>query len=683
MNTNEVLTEKLEAIDSYLERGWHLIPLHGVTEDGICRCYEAEKCKSPGKHSVGKWKTCSNHIQNKDHAHRVWTLNPDYNVGIATGTCSGIWVIDVDVDNGKQGMESLEKLMVNGGQLLYQTLVHTTGSGGFHFILEMPADGSEITNATSGFEEIYPGIDLRGTGGLIVAPPSESNKGPYDVYLSNDVDTPRASLLEQIRVGRKSRLTEVETAPEQAYDELPAQVQQMCNAYARKALQSELQRFTDEYGCDNWDKRANEIAFNCFLISNAPWNDLENGYISKTYSDYEIHNSGVVNALFEAGFRGGDSNWNDERLAKCILSAYESVVKVGKDPKPMPQKAQELLNQLNNAAPQQSTLTNGKVSWGKAYNFDPSTIKWLPGGFAREGDYMTIIGDGKVGKSVFCHDWAWKMATGQEFLGETMDNATPVLYLDRENPEQIFIDHFRSYGATEDTMGLLDFRSFPEFRGLDTPEGGTYFVQMVKDTGAKVVFIDTISRFVEGPENDNDTWLAVYRNTIVPLRAYDQTITVVRIDHFGKDKAKGGRGGSSKTQDVDSVYEMKKTQGGGFVLERTHTRSGLGPETLEFNRTGRALNDRWAEGETSHVLKPKWTVGKNTAVDKTEPAAMAAFLDEQCIPDGEKGWGVRKTREFLQQHGYKGATAKMDEVQSRRKERPEYDMVCPVDCEHR
>lgn len=680
MSTENALDAKLEAIDSYLERGWHLIPLHGVTEDGVCRCYEAEKCKSPGKHPVGKWKTCAGHIATKDHAHRVWGLNPDYNVGIATGQCSGIWVIDVDVKGGKKGMESLERLMWDSGQQLFQSLVNLTGSGGYHIFLSMPEDG-DITNATSGFATVYPDIDIRGTGGLVVAPPSESDLGAYDVYMDNEIDAPRAKLLEKIRIGR-TKVVEITHTPEQEFDNLPQNVQQMTNAYARKGVQNELDRFKSEYSSSNWDNKANEIAFNALLTSNSPWNDLTNGFIAKdSYGNYEISQTGVVAQLFESGFRGGDNNWDDERLAKCILSAYETVVGEGRT-KPMPPKAQEELDKANK--PVTSTFTNGKVNWGKAYNFDPSTVKWLPGGFAREGDYLTMIGDGKVGKSVFCHDWAWKMATGQEFLGESMDNAVPVLYLDRENPEQIFIDHFRSYGATEETMGLLDFRSFPEFAGLDTKEGGEYFVQMVKDTGAKVVFIDTISRFVEGPENENDTWLAVYRNTIVPLRAYDQSITVVRIDHFGKDKSKGGRGGSSKTQDVDSVYEMKKTQGGGFVLERTHTRSGLGPETLEFNRTGRALNDRWAEGETSHVLKPKWTVRGNTdVVDLHSLDDMIAHLDEKCVPDGENGASLRAAQEILKAKGFKGSTQKLQEAQRLRKDREDYDMVCPMNCDQR
>lgn len=677
---NALLNDKLEAVDAYLDRGWHLVPLHGVNEDGVCRCYEAEKCKNPGKHPVGKWKTCAGHIQNKDHARRVWGQNPDYNVGIITGQCSGVFVLDIDVDKGKQGAESVQKLMNDTGQHLFQSLTHITGSGGYHVFLQMP-EGVEITNATAGFSDLYPDIDIRGTGGLVVAPPSESNKGPYDVYFDNSVDAPKDKLVQVLCV-RRARVTATTDVPEQEYDTLPESIQDMCDTYAEKAVAVELQRFRDEYTQTNWDIRSNEIAFNCFLLSNAAWNSLENGYIGKdAYGNYEISDSGMAADLFEAGFRGGDSEWDEERLAKCILSAYESVVKVGKDPRPMPRKAQEALDRLN--APS-GGFSNSSVDWEAAFSFDPSTIKWLPGGFAREGDYLTMIGDGKVGKSVFCHDWAWRLATGQEFLGESAGEAISVLYLDRENPLQIFVDHFRSYGATPQTMGLLDFRTFPEMAGLDTPEGGKQFVEMVIESGAKVVFIDTISRFISGPENDNDTWLNVYRNTIVPLRGHDTTITVVRIDHFGKDKAKGGRGGSSKEQDVDSVYEMKKTQGGGFVLERTHTRSGLGPETVEFNRTGRALNDRWAEGETSHVLKPKWTVRGNTDVlDLHSTDAMVAHLDELCLPDGERGASLRTAREILKAKGFKGATEKLDLAQKLRKERADYDMVCPLDCEKR
>lgn len=59
-----------------------------------------------------------------------------------------------------------------------------------------------------------------------------------------------------------------------------------------------------------------------------------------------------------------------------------------------------------------------------------------------------------------------------------------------------------------------------------------------------MVVIDTISRAVGGEENDNDTWLNFYQYT--GLRLKQAKVSVIRLDHTGKDLTEGERGGSAK-----------------------------------------------------------------------------------------------------------------------------------------
>ncbi len=56
-----------------------------------------------------------------------WEYQPDANVGIACGECSGITVLDVDKDHG--GYDSLSELLGKYGRLP-DTPVAKTGSGG-------------------------------------------------------------------------------------------------------------------------------------------------------------------------------------------------------------------------------------------------------------------------------------------------------------------------------------------------------------------------------------------------------------------------------------------------------------------------------------------------------------------------------------------------------------------------
>jgi putative DNA primase/helicase len=89
------------------------------------------------------------------------------NIGVDCGK-SGLVVIDLDVDDDKDGMEAWEELKEQHGFEDSEALVTSTGGGGKHLIFKDPS-GGQIGNSTG---ELGPGIDVRGNGGCIVAPPS-------------------------------------------------------------------------------------------------------------------------------------------------------------------------------------------------------------------------------------------------------------------------------------------------------------------------------------------------------------------------------------------------------------------------------------------------------------------------------------------------------------------------------
>lgn len=88
---------------------------------------------------------------------------PDANIGIACGIPSGIMVIDVDPRNG--GPDSLAKL-ASKGQILTPCPRARTGNGGWHYIYRYQPG---IINSKS---KLGPGVDIKTTGGYIVAAPS-------------------------------------------------------------------------------------------------------------------------------------------------------------------------------------------------------------------------------------------------------------------------------------------------------------------------------------------------------------------------------------------------------------------------------------------------------------------------------------------------------------------------------
>lgn len=96
-----------------------------------------------------------------------WALNPKHNVGIATGSPSrGLVVIDFDVDpdKGEDGYETLRTWEREHGELP-ETVTAITGRGGIHYYYRCNTPIACSVNAELG-------VDIRGDGGFVVAPPS-------------------------------------------------------------------------------------------------------------------------------------------------------------------------------------------------------------------------------------------------------------------------------------------------------------------------------------------------------------------------------------------------------------------------------------------------------------------------------------------------------------------------------
>ncbi|MDJ1137901.1 AAA family ATPase [Streptomyces iconiensis] len=312
-------------------------------------------------------------------------------------------------------------------------------------------------------------------------------------------------------------------------------------------------------------------------------------------------------------------------------------------------------------------LTTALLDWPSFFATDFDTVQLLPGRLLAPGQQITLIGDGKAGKSLFTQEWCWRMATGQSFLGDKPQDPIPVLYVDAENGQEQIQERFRSYGAGPETMGLLRYASFPHIRPLDTAAGGADLLALAQTAGAQVVVLDTVSRFISGEENSSDTWLALYRHTLLPLKRAG--IASVRLDHFGKDSTRGGRGSSAKTQDVDHVWELSGQGGGTLVLKRTHTRTGIGADHFTILRRALRDGDAWRAGGTQHVLmtwEDEPTSGLAAVPGTVEH--IVASLDAAGIPDGA---GNRVVRQALAERQIPGGSDKIAEAVRRRKARTE------------
>jgi hypothetical protein len=151
----------LEAALLYASKGWKVFPCHTI-RNGRCGCSSAD-CTSPGKHPMVQGGVYAG-TDDRDKIVTWWTRWPEANVGVATGMASGFVVLDVDADKG--GYESLAEMIKDNGPLPDHLAASNTGGGGKHILFKHP--GVQVGNKT----KIAPGLDIRGDGGYIIAPPS-------------------------------------------------------------------------------------------------------------------------------------------------------------------------------------------------------------------------------------------------------------------------------------------------------------------------------------------------------------------------------------------------------------------------------------------------------------------------------------------------------------------------------
>ncbi len=114
-----------------------------------------------------------------------WRQWPDAGIGLPTGERTELVVLDIDPRHG--GRVALQQLQRRYGPLP-PTCFTRTGGGGLHLLFAYPSDTcgrGRIPNATclGGFA----GIDLRASGGYIVAPPSRHACGAHYLWLRDGV----------------------------------------------------------------------------------------------------------------------------------------------------------------------------------------------------------------------------------------------------------------------------------------------------------------------------------------------------------------------------------------------------------------------------------------------------------------------------------------------------------------
>ena len=203
-------------------RGWYIFPVEPGGKKPLCKWRDA----SAQAEGIAR-------LEFTRHAHG----GEFPNIGLDCGK-SGLVVIDLDRHaDGPDGLAAWELLKTEHGIDDSGALVAETPSGGRHLIFADPT-GGKIRNSAG---KLAPGVDVRASGGYIVAPPSRNGRGGGWRWLRGDG---KPGELPQEVVGLLWAKPEPSHAPERPQEAASEQTapkgDKRASSYALAALESEI-----------------------------------------------------------------------------------------------------------------------------------------------------------------------------------------------------------------------------------------------------------------------------------------------------------------------------------------------------------------------------------------------------------------------------------------------------------
>jgi len=168
-------TSFLTSAIAYAERGWRVFPC-------------IKKAKTP---YIAHWPDRA--TSDPEQIREFWDIFPEANVGLVTGRTSGIFVVDIDGEEGDKSLLSIQQASYIPDTLRVKT------ARGWHLFFQYPPTG-EVRNSAG---QLGTGLDVRGEGGYVIAPPSVHPSGHVYTFAKSDESVAEAPdwLLSRITVG--------------------------------------------------------------------------------------------------------------------------------------------------------------------------------------------------------------------------------------------------------------------------------------------------------------------------------------------------------------------------------------------------------------------------------------------------------------------------------------------------
>jgi archaellum biogenesis ATPase FlaH len=483
----------------------------------------------------------------------------DCGLGIATGEFRNRYLVVIDIDDRPEfsGSDTLKDLEQLHGELP-NTVEVITGSGGRHiyFLTDQP-----IRNEASG--KLGQGIDVRGIGGQVLAPPTVHPNGrTYEWVEGKSIaNTPPADMpLWMVLI-----LTEKQT------DDIPMTYESTTNILTEEGPASRYCAATtwpELLRQDGWTQAHTDRSGETHWVR--PGKDIREGTSATTgwqgKDILKVFTTSITGLPAGAYTRFGYTaamhhNGDRSAFAKKLLQEGNALI-----PVEQPTKTDNIL-----------------INWQEFWTQSFPEEDWLIKPLIPRNQLVVIFAPGGTGKSLLALYIAAGLATGRNIFG-IEHQPISVLYMDYEMQQAQLYERLTAMGYNKDTdLTRLHYASLPPIASLDTPEGAKEVCDLARACQAELVIIDTFSRAVEGAENDADTVRNFYRWTALKLKTEGRSL--LRIDHAGKDLKKGARGTSAKNDDVDLVWQMTRAGDEVRLVPTKKRHTWINPVDLQVRKT--------------------------------------------------------------------------------------------------
>ena len=458
-----------------------------------------------------------------------------FGLGVVTGAISGVVVLDCD------NTEALDYAL--GAGLDSPLQVATTR--GAHLYFKHP--GTTVSNKVGGHGKDWPnikGLDLRGDGGLVVAPPTvkfDENGGIKHVYqwshsgaiewvvLGGIVAWPGITVSEPVSNGewdfRSLKLDAVRTYGENVWSQAAEKVAEL----GRKMVEGDgrnnwLATYVGECVADGMDETQVRVAVEQF----------QQEFFGTHLDADEV--ARTIKSIFDADRRNhpgkyiAHEEWENKTPERKAYAASLRLI--------TPSSLADLR----------------KLADGQRFLIDP---------FIAPQSIVQVVGFNGHGKSMWVMNMLWAAALGQSFGSGIARKKVRTLYLDFElssaTMSQRVDDCIGMYGSMSEEMTIWNDSISSLKMPLNTAEGLEALGELLKEVQPQVVVIDTVrSAFPGMEEKSPHAWVRV-NNMAKAIR--NAGCSVVIVHHRNKPGQNGmGReaGSTAQLTDIDTQIMVTK-----------------------------------------------------------------------------------------------------------------------------